>query len=120
VRQGGVITQTIAGLFHRARDCGGSPRARAIHQAMAPWVGKAVAPCAEGSIGEVQRLSDRVEALPWDDGAHGVGTVKAPGLFRRFSAGIACGQGIIGNVQCEGAHADGLHNTLRQKFKNST
>jgi hypothetical protein len=84
VLQGVLIDQAIAVLFQRARDFGWATRARAIHEAMDPLVGKAVDPLAEGGIGEVQRLRDRLETLALNDIAHGLGTAKDAGFFRLF------------------------------------
>jgi hypothetical protein len=84
VLQGVLIDQAIEVLFQRARDFGWATRARAIHEAMDPLVGKAVDPLAEGGIGEVQRIRDRLETLALNDIAHGLGTAKDPGFFRLF------------------------------------
>ena len=85
VLQGVLIDQAIEVLCQLARDFGRSTRARAIHEAMDPLVGKAVDPLAEGGIGEVQRIRDRLETLALHDIAHGLGTAKAPGFFRLLS-----------------------------------
>jgi len=82
--QGVVIDQTLEVLCQRTRDCGWSPRARAIHQPLGALVGKAVDPFTAGGIGKVQRVGDRLEALPLDDVAHGWRTAEDPGLFRLF------------------------------------
>jgi hypothetical protein len=82
--QGVLIEQTIEVLFQLARDCGWSPRARAIHQTLGAVVGKAVDPVAEGGRGKVQRVGDRLEALLLDDVAHGWSTAEDTGLLRLF------------------------------------
>jgi hypothetical protein len=38
-------------------------------------------PLAQGSIGKVQRVGPRVEALAFDDLTHGWGTTEAPGCL---------------------------------------
>jgi hypothetical protein len=84
VLQGGLIDQTMAGLCQLAGHFGRSTRARAIHPAVHPLVGKAVDPLAEGGIGKMPRVGDRVETLPFDDVAYGLGTAAAPSFLRLF------------------------------------
>jgi hypothetical protein len=82
VLQGGLIDEAIAGLCPCARDLRRSPGAGALHQTLRAVAGKAVAPLAQGRIGKVQRVGARLEALPGDDGTHGLGPAEDPGLFR--------------------------------------
>ena len=82
--QGVLLDQTMEVLFQFACHFGRSTRARAIHQAVHPLVGKAVDPFAEGGVGKVQRVGDRLETLPFDDVAHGLGTAEDPSFFRLF------------------------------------
>jgi hypothetical protein len=103
-----LIDQTMEVLFQLACHVGRAPRARAIHQAVHSLVGKAVDPFAEGGIGKVQRVGDRLETLSFDDVAYGLGTAEDPGFFCLFYEGIEGGQGIIGKVQFEGPHAGRL------------
>ncbi len=82
VLQGVLIDEAIEMVCQGAGDCGRSTGARAIHQTLGALVGKAVDPCTQGRIGKVPRVGDRLEALPCDDVAHGLGTAEDPGLFR--------------------------------------
>jgi hypothetical protein len=86
--QGVLIDQAIEVLCQLARDFGRSTGARAIHQPLWALVGKAVDPFPQGRIGKVQRVGDRLEALPSDDVTHGLGPAKDPRLFRLFQEGI--------------------------------
>ena len=45
-------------------------------------------PFAQRGIGEVQRVRDRLEAVPFHDFAHGLGTPEHAGLFRLFQERI--------------------------------
>jgi hypothetical protein len=85
---GVLIDQAIEVPFQRAGDFGRSTGARAIHQPLRAVVGKAVDPFSQGRIGKVQRVGDRLEALPGDDGAHGLGPAEDAGLFGLFQEGI--------------------------------
>jgi hypothetical protein len=73
---GGLIDEALEVLFPRAHDFGRSTGARAVDQAQRALVGKALAPLAQGGIGNLERVGDGVEALPFDDGAHGLGTAE--------------------------------------------
>jgi hypothetical protein len=82
--QGGLIDKAIEVLCELACDFGRSPRARAVHQTLGALGGKAVNPFAEGGIGKVERVGDRLEALPGDDGTDRLSTTEYPGFFRLF------------------------------------
>jgi hypothetical protein len=82
VLQGVLIDEAIEMVFQCAGDFGRSTGARAIHQTLGALVGKAVDPFPQGRISKVQRVGDRLEALPCDDVAHGLGTAEDTGLFR--------------------------------------
>jgi hypothetical protein len=49
-------------------------------------------PCAQRGSGKVERIRDRVQAVPVDDGAHGLGTPEHTGL-KRFRSGEGVGHG---------------------------
>jgi hypothetical protein len=83
-----LIDQTIEVLFQLARDFGRATGARAIHETLRALVGKAVDPLAQGRIGKVQRVGDRLEALAFDDVAHRLGTAEDACLFCLFQEGI--------------------------------
>jgi hypothetical protein len=83
-----LIDQTIEVLFQLARDCGRATGARAIHETLRAVVGKAVDPLAQGRIGKVQRVGDRLEALAFDDVAHRLGTAKDARFFGLLYEGV--------------------------------
>jgi hypothetical protein len=88
VLQGVLIDEAIEVLFQLARDFGRSPGAGAVHEALRALLGKAMDPLAQRGIGKVQRVRDCLEALSFDDLAHGLGTAKDTSLFRLFHEGI--------------------------------
>ena len=45
-------------------------------------------PFPQGRIGKVERVGDRLEALAFDDVAHGLGTAEDACLFGLFQEGI--------------------------------
>jgi len=118
VLQGVVIGEALEVLFQLTRDFGRSPGAWAVHEALRALVGKAMDPLAQRGIGKGQRLRDRLEALAFDDVAHRLGTAEDARFFRLFQEGIQSGEGVIGKVQCEGAHEWGLQNKVLQKCTN--
>jgi hypothetical protein len=79
-----LINEAIEVLFQLARDFRGATRAWAVDEASRALVGKAMDPFAQGGIGKVQCIGDRLEALPFDDVAYGLGTAEDTGLFRLF------------------------------------
>jgi len=88
VLQGVLIDEAIEVLFQLARDFRGSTGAGAISQALDTLVRETMDPLAQGGIGKVQRVGDRLEALAFDDLAHGLGTAKDPRLFRLFQEAV--------------------------------
>ena len=116
--QGVLIDEAIEVLFQLTRDFGRSTRARSIHQALYPLVGKAVDPFAQGGVGKGQRLGDSLETLPFDDIAYGLSTAEDTRLFGLFHEGIEGRQGVIGKVQCEGPHGRALSYKGLQKYQN--
>jgi hypothetical protein len=86
--QGVLINEAIEVLFQLACDFGWATRARAIHQALHPLVGKAVDPLTEGGIGKGERVRDGLQALPFDDLAHGLGTAEDAGFPGLLDEGI--------------------------------
>jgi len=79
-------------------------------------VGKAMDPCAQRGRGKVQRVRDRLEAVPLDDVAHGLGTPKHAGLFGLLQERLSSGKGIIGKVAFEGPHSGGLREKTTTKI----
>jgi hypothetical protein len=116
--QGVLIDEPIEVLFQLAGELGRSTGARAIDQPPRALVRKAMAPLAQGGIGKVQRIGDGLEALAFDDLAHGLGTAKDTSLCGLFQESVSSGEGVIGKVQFEGAHARGLQNKVLQKCTN--
>src|SRR6266446_8359545 len=112
-----VIDQAVEVLFQGTGPLGGTTGARAIHQARHALVGKAIDPCTEGGIGEVQRVGDRLETLPCDDGTYRLGTAECPGLFRLFSEGIEGGRASSGKCSLR-VHIRGV--STRNYYKNRT
>ena len=86
--QGGVIDQAMEVLVQRTCDWRRSTGAGAVSEAWRAWVGKAMDPLTERSIGKGQRVRDGLEALAFDDCTHGLGPAKAPSLFRLFQEGL--------------------------------
>ena len=86
--EGVLIDQAIEVLFQLTGDFGWSPGAWAIHKPLRALAGKAVDPFPQGRIGKVQRVGDRLEALPCDDGTYGLGPAEDTRLFRLFHEGI--------------------------------
>ena len=79
-----LIDETIEVLFQFAGHFGRSTGAGTIRKALDPMVGKAMHPCAQRGIGKVQRVRDRLEAVPFDDFAYGLGTPEHTGFFGLF------------------------------------
>jgi hypothetical protein len=65
---------------HFRRSTGAGPIGEALHS----LVGKAMDPFAQRGIGKVQRVRDGLEAVPFDDFAHGLGTPEHTGLLGLF------------------------------------
>jgi len=59
-----------------------STGAGTVEQTLGALVGKTIDPLAESGRRNMPRVRDRVEALPWDHVAHGLGTAEDPGLCR--------------------------------------
>jgi hypothetical protein len=78
---------------------------------------KAMHPFAQGRIRKLERVGDVLEALSFDDIAHGLGTAEDAGFFGRLDEGVSGREGVIGKVQFEGPHAGGLQNKVLQKYK---
>jgi hypothetical protein len=98
------------GLRHLRRSAG----AGTLHQTLDPVMGKAMDPCAQRGIGQVEGVGDRLEALPCDDFADGLSAPKHAGLFRLLYERLSRGQGLIGKVECESPPGGGLQEQRRQ------
>jgi hypothetical protein len=115
VLEGVLVDEPIEVVRQRAGHFGWATGAGAIHQALNSLVGKAMDPLAQRGIGKVQRVGHRLEAVPLDDLAHGLGTAEDTGLLGLLEEGIQSGESLIGKVECEGPHRGGLQEKLLQK-----
>jgi hypothetical protein len=83
-----LIDKTIEVLFQLARHFGWSPGARAVDEARRTLIGKAMDPLAEGGIGKGEGVRDGLQALSFDDLAHGLGTAEDAGFPGLLYEGI--------------------------------
>jgi hypothetical protein len=88
VLQGVVIDEAMEVRFPLTGHFGRSPRAGAVDEALRALVGKAMDPLAQSGIGKGQRVGDGLEALAFDDVAHGLGTAEDTSLFGLFQEGV--------------------------------
>ena len=77
-----LLDQTIEMFFSRTGEFGGTTGALTIHQARRALVRKVMDPLAQGGIGKLERVGDGLQALPFHDVAHGLGTAEDAGCFR--------------------------------------
>ena len=86
--EGVLVNEAIAvhGEFtgHLRRSTG----AGTVEQTLGALVGKTLDPLAESGRRQMQRVRDRLEALPCDNVAHGLGTAEDTGLFRLLQEGV--------------------------------
>jgi hypothetical protein len=68
--------------------CAWRARVEAIHQALYPLVGKAMDPFPQRGIGKVERVRDGLEAVPFDDVTHILGTPEDTDLLCLFQEGF--------------------------------
>ena len=111
-----VVDETIEGMCQRTGHVGGATRAGAIRETLDPMVGKAMDPCAQRRIGQMEGVRDRWEAGPFDDFAYGLGTPEHTGLLGLFQESLSSRQGIIGKVEFEGPHRGGLQEKTTTKI----
>jgi hypothetical protein len=88
VLEGVLVHETVEVLFQRARDFRGSPRARAIDQALDPLASKTMDPLAESGIGKGEGVRDGLQTLPSHDITYGLGTAEDTGFFGLLDEGI--------------------------------
>jgi hypothetical protein len=86
--EGVFVHEAIKVLGQCTGDFRGSTGTGAIHQTLDPLVREAMDPLAQGGIGQVQRVGHRVEALAFDDLAHGLGPTEDPGFLGLLETGI--------------------------------
>src|SRR5215510_4769391 len=116
VLEGVLVDEPIEVVRQLAGYFAGAPGAGAIRQALDPLVGEAMDPLAQCRIGKVQRVGHRLEAVPLDDCAHGLGTAEDASLLGLLEEGIQGRESLVGKVECEGPHSGGLQKKLLQKY----
>jgi hypothetical protein len=116
VLEGVLVDEPIEVVCQRAGHFGRTTGAGAIHQALDSLVGKAMDPLAQRGIGKVQRIGHRLEAVPLDDFAHGLGTAEDARLLGLLEEDIQGGESLIGKVELEGPHRDGLQEKTTTKI----
>ena len=79
--QGVLLDQAIEVFFQLTSHFCGSTRSRAIDEALGALLRKAMHPFAQGRIRKLKRVGDVLEALSFDDVAHGLGTAEDAGFF---------------------------------------
>lgn len=103
VREGGLVNEAIAGhgacTGHLRRSTG----AGTVEPTLGALVGKTRDPRAESGIRTMPRVRDRVEALPCDHVAHGLGTAEDTGLLRLWHEGVEGREGMSGTLALQSA-----------------
>ena len=102
--EGVLIDQAIEVLFEFTSHCGWAARARAIHQALRPLLGKALHPFAEGRMRQVKGRGDGPDVVASDDLPDGLRTAKEAGLLGLREHGISGRQCISAKMAFEWAH----------------
>jgi hypothetical protein len=115
VLQGVLIEEAVEMLVECTRDCRGSTGARAIHQALDPLMGKAMPPCAHGSIGKLERVRDVWKAWSFDDCTDGLGATEDAHLFGLLEHRLSRGQSRIGQWELKRPHRGPLFYKLLRK-----
>src|SRR5207249_1304611 len=116
VLQGVLIDEAVEMLFEFTRDLRGSTGARAIHQALDTLIGKAMHPCAQGSIGQLERVRDVWKALAFDDFTDGLGATEDAHLFGLLEHRLSRGQSRIGKLALKRPHRGPLLYKLLRKL----
>src|SRR5262245_34449861 len=116
VLEGILVDEPIEVVRQRVGPLGWATGAGAIHQALDALVGEAMNPLAQCGIGKVQRVGHRLQAVPLDDLAYGVGTAEEAGLLGLREEDIESGECLIGQVEFEGLPMGDLQEKLLQKF----
>lgn len=98
-----VIDKAVAVRCACARDVARPSSTRTIHETGRALVGKALHPCAEGSVGNVEGRRDGVDLVASNDRPYGLRPAKDPRLRGLLQAGLSGRQRMLGKVACEGA-----------------
>ena len=77
-----VVDEPIKVVCQLTGHCGGATGAGATHQALDSLVGEAMDPRAQRRRGQVQRVGYRLETVPLDGLAHGLGTAEEARFLR--------------------------------------
>jgi hypothetical protein len=83
-----LIDEAIEVLFQLTGDFGRSTGTGTIEQTLGPLMGKAIDPLTQSGIGKRQCVGDGLEALAFDDFAHGLGTAEDTRLFGLFQESV--------------------------------
>ena len=114
--QGVLVDEAIEVLLQRAGHFGRATGAGAVDKARGAFMSKAIDPLAQRGIGKVQGVGDGLEAVAFDDLAHGLSTAEDAGLLGLLEEGLQGGEGLLGKMEFEGPHSEGLQEKLLQKF----
>ena len=110
-----LVDEPIKVVCQLTGHFGWATGAGAIHQTLDPLVGEAMDPLTQRRIGKVQRVGYRLETVPLDDLAHGLGTAEDARFLRLLEEGLPGGECLSGKVEFEGPHRRGRQEKLRQK-----
>jgi hypothetical protein len=111
----GLADEAMQGLCQGICHVRRATRAGALPHAWSPLGGQAMAPLTPRGIGKGERGRDGLEAVPGDDGPHGLGPPAHVGLLGVFPARVARGKRSIRQVECEGPQREGLQERRRQQ-----
>ena len=83
-----LVDKPIKVLCQGTGDCGRAPGAWTSGEAVYPLMGKAMDPFPQGRIRKVQRVRDRLQALAFDDLAHGLRPTEDVGFLGLFEKSL--------------------------------
>jgi hypothetical protein len=82
------VDKTLEVVRQGAGHLGWATGAGAVSEALDPVGGKALDPFAPCGLGKVEGVGDGLEALPFDDLAHGLGTTEDTRFLGLFEKGL--------------------------------